>query len=639
MSYLDLPRLQFGGLFFTGPNTINNITPNYESSTNLEDSNHTYIPQVAGWNALGVAQWWIEECTILSGVAPNGNVVTSGDAVIGAPFESPSPSTPKTGTDGAALGIAKMVDLDPDQQGRSAVYGLYLFVTLPNGAGFSGLLTVPELRQLNPRVSGNATGSWFAVGSWMGVIQSPVWSGDISSSPLLTALKAAAVAGIAVRFIVDLHQNNPKNQLTAGDLFCYGRIQGSIGPALANELAQVVPGRQLVAPPPNQPPHVTTTRAAAVEMNQRQVPARQAVVMRSAALPVAATTTVNPVVNPAFALVRGNLLHFDMGASVLLAMQSQSPPAANGTYLDSTGFQLGVNVNSVFTPLSAGAISFANQYINHPSQNKNCVLVGNSGMVTIPLTSNDQSLLAANPMALTYKGAQALVEQPSGIWADVSLSSTRLEIGGQTTSASVQVMMRKFGQPYQSTQAPVKATVQELVWVSPYDPNNNPQATASTDLTVSVTPPNAAGIATVTVTLSTTGNTLPPPRAPINGVVYFVQLNDLNGNPIGDTSPFNSYSGTGNGTISVLVWNSFQAPPNPQWADIGAVFGAYARLYPGMKSKLDISDQTTVTGFAGDVIEHMTAPIEDPAYMPVTRDLQPAKIAMIVNWLKQLQTS
>ncbi len=54
-----------------------------------------------------------------------------------------------------------------------------------------------------------------------------------------------------------------------------------------------------------------------------------------------------------------------------------------------------------------------------------------------------------------------------------------------------------------------------------------------------------------------------------------------------------------------------------------------------MKSRLDISDQTTVSGFSGDILGHMSAPFEDPAYMPVTRDLQPAKVSMILAWLRQ----
>jgi hypothetical protein len=55
-----------------------------------------------------------------------------------------------------------------------------------------------------------------------------------------------------------------------------------------------------------------------------------------------------------------------------------------------------------------------------------------------------------------------------------------------------------------------------------------------------------------------------------------------------------------------------------------------------MKSRLDISDETTVEGFATAVLGHMNKPVADPAYMPVTRDLSPSKMAMIVSWLKQV---
>ena len=88
-------------------------------------------------------------------------------------------------------------------------------------------------------------GSWTVVGNWMGALQEIVWSGDLSGSPLLLALKAVSGNSLAVKFTVDLHQNNPKNVATAGDLFCYGRVLGSIGPTCDGELAQVVPGRCL----------------------------------------------------------------------------------------------------------------------------------------------------------------------------------------------------------------------------------------------------------------------------------------------------------------------------------------------------------------------------------------------------------
>jgi hypothetical protein len=36
------------------------------------------------------------------------------------------------------------------------------------------------------------------------------------------------------------------------------------------------------------------------------------------------------------------------------------------------------------------------------------------------------------------------------------------------------------------------------------------------------------------------------------------------------------------------------------------------------------------------MLAHMGLPVSDPAYMPVTRDLSPSKVEMIVTWLKSL---
>src|SRR5215510_4820478 len=84
MSYLDFPRIHFSGLFFTGPSTINNVTQNYTPSVQLESGPNQYDPKVALWNPMGVAQWWLEECTVLSAVGPAGIAVDPSDPVIGA---------------------------------------------------------------------------------------------------------------------------------------------------------------------------------------------------------------------------------------------------------------------------------------------------------------------------------------------------------------------------------------------------------------------------------------------------------------------------------------------------------------------------------------------------------------------------
>jgi hypothetical protein len=648
MSYLDFPRLHFGGLFYTNPNTINNTTQNFTPNVNLEqpppappnqyNMRDDGTPGDAGWNPLGVAQWWLEECTVLSAVGRDGAQVGTSDPVIGALVQSPSPKTPMSDGQGGYYDIAKMVDLDPDQQGRSAIYGLRLSVTLPNGAGFQGLLTVPELRQLNPRIAG-AQGSWGAVGNWMGTLQKVKWSGDISGSTLLTALRAASAQGLNVKLTVDLHQNNPKNIFTAGDIFCYGRVHGSVGPALAGELAQVVPGRCLQKYSQHGGAKLT---AAAARPAGRVVQGRERVVAQTQALgtqraasnltakAVAASSHPPDPWNPAFAVVRQvnsqSFLSIDIGGSILLnASPAHHPTTSDGTFEVNSGISVGVldQASNKFVAFKNGGINITPQYQALNSGSKNCKLVKNGGVFTIPLTSSDGNAYKTNPLAIQVNGTTVALENKSGLWADVSVSSQRIECGGGQ-QGQAQLMVRVFGNPPPAGTAPPLSVDVELVdWSQGPQP---PNLTPSTDVGVSIGKTDASGVAAVTTKINVPDVTLAAVRQPLDSQVYYVALNDSSGNAVGD----------GSATLSVLLWKAFQAPSNPTWNDVGPIFAAYARLYPGMKSRLDISDETTVVGFATAVLGHMNTSVADPAYMPVTRDLSPSKMAMIVSWLKQV---
>ena len=135
------------------------------------------------------------------------------------------------------------------------------------------------------------------------------------------------------------------------------------------------------------------------------------------------------------------------------------------------------------------------------------------------------------------------------------------------------------------------------------------------------------GLVSVTVEAGTPLASLPPVREPLDSQIYFVSIVDEAGNYIGDSS--NNMP-----ILSVLIWQPFTAPSNPTWADVGAILEAYSRLYPGMRDKLDIGNETTVKGFAQIMHNRMSLPMIDPAYMPVTRDLISTKMEMIVGWLK-----
>jgi hypothetical protein len=666
MSYLDLPRLHFSGLFFTGPSTINNVTQNYTPGIsfenpppappdqyNMESSN---APGASGWNPVGVAQWWLEECTVLSAVGSGAAPVAAGDAVIGAAVETPSPATPMSDGDGGFYDIAKMVDLDPDQQGRSALFGVRIAVTLPNGAGLQGAMTVPELRQLNGRIP-LQLGSWVAVGNWMGTLQDVQWTGDISGSPFLSSLQAVSAQGLAVKLTVDLHQNNPANIFTAGDLFCYGRVLGAIGPAFAGELAQVVPGRclQTFTKPK------ALLESAVAHSSNKLVQGRERVVAQMAALakvreavktnftvrgaveaanvaeavPVAPPPVTPPQPwNPAFAVIRKvgsqNFLSIDIGGCILLNWQgTPDNPTSDGTFEVDSGISVGVFSlkTKTFVAFANGGITIAPQYKLLASTQKNCTLVKNSCVFTIPLTAGDGDSYKTNPLAIQVNGTTVAQEFASGFWIDVSVSSQRLECGPGQPGQS-QIMVRQFGNPVVGQTPPVTSNVVLFDWDN-LDPDGNPQFSPSTDVGIKIGKTDANGLAGITTTVNVPDITLPVVRQPLDSQVYYILMRDSNKQPVGDGGPQTP-------GLSILLWKAFQAPANPTWTDIGAIFGAYARLYPGMKSRLDISDQQTVVGFAPVIHAMMSKEITDPAYMPVTRDMSPSKMNMIVSWLASL---
>jgi hypothetical protein len=641
MSYLDVPRIQFGGLFYTNPDTINNMIGNYDPQVPLTAPDGSFLPR-ALWNPVGVAQLWLAECSVLSVVGPTGVLVTDpqADPVIGASVESPSPSTPKKTPDGKrSYDIAKMVDLDPDQQGRSAVYGLRLYVTLAGGAGFSGLMTVPELQYLNGRME-LQIGSWSAVGTWMGQVADVAWSGDLSASPFLVQFQAACSQGIAVKLTVDLHQNDPATKSSPGNLFCYGRLHGALGPIGPGELAQVVPGRQLQVPPAPPAPASAAALASAAPPAAKVAPenilgatkesrlraaasARPAIAALAAAAPGAPPPPAPW--NPAPARVTaaaggGTLLHLDLGGSIWIdgSQDASGVGISDGKFVVDSGIVVGVQGGSGgFQPLANGQVSFASQYQLLNSQNKQVNLVQSAGLVDIPLTASEVSLVAGQPLVIQVSGTTALQEPADGLQLGTEPLSLRLE---PATSGTVQLMARSFGQPIVGQEP--------LTWQI-FDGSGAP----SSEIAVAwAGATDANGIASLEISTPAGNVTIPPRRQPLETELYLVFFFDPTGQPIGDGYGQGQQA---NASLTVLRFQSFTVPAKPTWdQDVGPILQAYARLYPGMKDILDIGDEATVQGAAPALYGRMSLPVHDPAYMPVTRDLSPSQIRTVLEWLK-----
>jgi hypothetical protein len=85
--------------------------------------------------------------------------------------------------------------------------------------------------------------------------------------------------------------------------------------------------------------------------------------------------------------------------------------------------------------------------------------------------------------------------------------------------------------------------------------------------------------------------------------------------------------------ISVLVWSAFQPTPSlTWWDDIHPILQQYANLYPFMKF-IKLGDYNDVVANTEMLRQVFNLPQGDAHYMPVTRDLSPAKRQAILNWL------
>jgi len=607
VSYLDIPRLHFAGLFFAAPSTINNITTNYNPAVQLEKPGGEFQPNVAGWNALGVAQFYLQQCTVLGAVDSNGRWIGAGaDPLIGSPIITPAPLTPMS--DGAAgvFDIPKLVDLDPDQQGRTELYGVRFQVRLPSGAMFGGAMSIPQLRELGPRIAlTKVRGSYVAVGQFMGAIAQPQWPGGNSGSTLLQQFQQACSQGIAVELTVDMHWNLPQISQN-GLMFCFGRVHGTMGPLRAGETGQTLYGRRIPAP---------ATSGATLKM----APATSKVVPAAAA-PAPPWNTSYAALSPANA---PTVLSIDLGMAIPLAIQSDSmPPAVNGKPAVETGIVVGsVDSNGTFTPLQNGAVSFANNYFQIQSMEKNCYCWTNSGVFAIPLAPSEAARLQTQALAIQANGTTVLQEMSSGVWVQFSQLSGRMPLPG--ASVSIPMLVTERGSPFKGY-TPSGLDMLALEWPPKA---NQPVPSPSKDLTIALNPSqtDSSGATTMTLKTAVQQMNLSAVRAELESRVYVISPSDTSVDCADGSFP-----------VSLLVWQPFNAPANPAWAtDIQPILGAYARLYPGMKERVDIGAIAAAQANASAIAARMALPLSHPAYMPVTRDLAPGKVKMISDFMQK----
>lgn len=558
MSYLDLPRFHLSGRFFANPSTINNEAVNYDSGQPL-NSGPANQPGAVGWNPPGQALWTLS-VAVQTVVGADGAPVAGGDALVGGTLSSVD--TPYK---------AKLVDLDPQQQMLSQVWGLSVSLALSNGVtAFTGTVAECALTDVWGRVSGGSAGGIEAAsGMFQTVIQVSEW-GDLSASPVLQALRKEAGDTLSLKWVVDGYNGQFG---TAG--FGWGRMVATVGPYYAGEPSRFLGGRRLDSP------------HGSMWLAPFQVNAERGV------------------------------LSLDLGNSV-------STTAGYGGPFALDTLTVGVTFRGHPATIAQVPYSLAGY-------------LATAGIYDIPLSPQLLAMVAASPLSVSGTGPNgatgSLAESPDGTWAAMDPQFMRLDPG---ESGSVTFYARQWGQPWDTA-----------LKVQPYAIPNNSDNTGIPKI-VGGTDPNAlkvngaptpASVTTVrgTVKATLTGGLNPPPapdRGPIDGQVY---------NLAGPWWSQTLLNGVGVPAMAVLVFDAFTPATDPPtwWADIQPWMYQYARLYPGMRDIMDISDYGTLTrpirgmGKTGAQLVNgvFQLPRQDPNHMPVTRDLSGGRRKAFADWL------
>jgi Ferritin-like len=566
MSYLGLPRLVFAGQFQADPSTVNNDPEHFDTDRFRSDyqlvSGPNMNPPNGWWNPDGSGAWRFFGCTVQRVYYGDGcwSDNPADDPIVGSAVSSNDAGVE-----------AKLVDLDPEQQMVSMIFGLLIIAGGGGSPGFRGDFRPAAFANIWPRYPQGQPDSFFGA-FYQSVLESVTWDRP-EGSRFLKELSAAAQATgkLSIKFNVDGYQDDRSRAS-----FTFGRVVGSIGVHGPGEPSQFVAAR-LLNPGPGSTP----------------------------ALPL----------NTAYAAVQGDVVTVDLGNS-LPTTAVGGPFAALGT---------------VALALLAPDPAASPHYIGELPYTNPGWYASTAGIVSMRIPKGLMGPIAGTPLALLQPNAQTfppysplLVEAPDGSWLRADDFVFRLDPG---TTSKTTFYARQFGQPW--AKAPIAlgydATSMKGQITQGPTPGPSPVGLPEKALAFATSLTTGGdGTAELTLTASDPGNQ----RAYIDGQLYGVTYAPGNAPPPLGSVQDNSLM------LSALVFSGYQASEVPTWLrDVRPIFQQYADLYPVMKPFLDLGDFGAVVRMRKLLRNVFAAPITDPNAMPVTRDLSAAKRAMLLKWL------
>ena len=573
MSHLEAPRIVIAGRFISDVSTINNEDINFDIDQ---------TPSKLGWNPRGGATFDFYNCGVTgafgSGGAPAATDPVLALAVSGA-ADRPS---------------AKMVDLDPDWQMSSEIWGLTvrLFDPTTKDLALQGTFGVTQFRDLftrqlvqalaPPTPNGQAGGARF-----VSILTDVMWGPAADRSDLLKELRSTT-EGNELSIVLNTfayYYNEVDGRHTTGAL------TGCIGPRRKSEPRTFLGARRLPAlaltipgPPPRTVVLIGPSDAMIDAANRATIDLGHALLVSDTDGTITDIKSIGTALSDMTALEFG-LLPDETGKS---------------------GDRLSDGSATIF-----GAIDYLK-----PGWSKQT-----GGVVSITIDAAAAAQAASKPLALFARmpdGSHLVLnrETRDGLYVRADNFVHRLDPGDPPANTTFFAYSR--GRP----------VAEQTIHLAPSPMGNNtpPQAFGFPN-TIKT---NTSGQASLQVTASDPGTARPDIDGQIYAVAYSPRVNaggQLN------------LDGTGLTALDVVVAHvrsAFPVPERPEWfRDIQPIMAQFAQLYPIMSRHLfNLADYDAMAKHRRVLLLAFGRLIEDPNYMPVTRDLSENKRKTIVRWLQ-----
>ncbi|HEV3459753.1 MAG TPA: hypothetical protein VHG32_24665 [Thermoanaerobaculia bacterium] len=626
MSYLNLPRVTFAGFFEADVNTVNNDVRNYDSEVFEARFQMRQVAEPGGrteyngwWNPDGSNAFRLMECAVTGAAGPGGARAESA-----AQAGTPAPSLRIEAQQGRTQ--AKIVDLDPQLQFASGLWGMRLSLMLGDLAVLSATLQPACFRDIYfGRVIVQSTGqplggSPSASARFTGTLTDLDWGPDAKGMTGIGALEAAADGRGGKLTMSLLTYGYSKSR--GPDDFLVGSVVGSIGPYLPGDPEMFAPGRRF-AP-------------SASSANLPFASASGLGYMTGAVSPDGATFSLDfgnsiPMWLVDKGLQPGQVPYLalqDLGPLTVVVLKGEDPFASIDSGAVAAPY---VSDGDGLTPDQYEVIGIVQGY-------DMAWLQATGGIADLPIPAGAAALIGDHSLAVLLGSAPApltigIRETVAGAWVRADQFVQRVDTAETGwVSAPVSLWAMRWGKPWAG--APLQASLSPPLndQGGTGDPKEEKPPQAVIPL-INVPPDKVLvpatlttgddGVGVLNIQVENPGH----PRGYVDGQIYQISYSlALTGQSPMPTFEF----------IAMHARDAYLPPLTPSWTDdIGPILVQYGNLYPVMSRGLfSFSDPLAIAANARLLHLAFTRPIEDPNYMPATRDLSAGKVTAILRWLE-----